>query len=62
MIFEQQFKLWRTGGAELKFVFAYLVEELVFSRENPVEWNIVPSSIDVREITGVLRREEETIQ
>ena len=62
MIFEQQIKLWRAGGAELEFVFAYLVEELVFSRENPAEWNIVPSSIDVREISRILRREEETIQ
>ena len=42
VIFEQQFKLWRAGGVELKFVFACLVEELVFSRENPAEWNIVP--------------------
>ena len=44
VIFELQIKLWRAGGAELEFVFAYLVEELVFSRENPAEWNIVPSS------------------
>jgi len=43
VIFEQQIKLWRSGGAEFEFVFAYLVEELVFSRENPAEWNIVPS-------------------
>ena len=62
VIFEQQFKLWRTGGAELEFVFAYLVEELVFSRENPAEWNIVPSSIDVQKKTRIFRREEETIQ
>ena len=62
VIFEQQIKLWRAGGAELEFVFAYLVEELVFSRENPTEWNIVPSSIDVREINRIFRREEETIQ
>ena len=62
VIFEQQFKLWRTSGAELEFVFAYLVEELVFSRENPAEWNIVPSSIDVQEKNRILRREEETIQ
>ena len=44
LIFGQQIKLWRSGGAEFEFVFAYLVEELVFSRENPAEWNIVPSS------------------
>ena len=44
VIFEQQIKLWHTGGAELEFVFAYFVEELVFSRENPAECNIVPSS------------------
>ena len=44
VIFEQQIKLWGSGGAEFEFVFAYLVEELVFSRENPAEWNIVPSS------------------
>ena len=46
VIFEQQIKLWRSGGggAGFEFVFAYLVEKLVFSRENPVEWNIVPSS------------------
>ena len=61
VIFEQQIKLWRAGGAELEFVFAYLVEELVFSRENPAEWNIVPSSIDVQEKNRILRREEETI-
>ena len=62
VIFEQQFKLWRAGGVELEFVFAYLVEELVFSRENPAEWDIVPSSFYVREISRILRREEETIQ
>ena len=62
VIFEQQIKLWRSGGAEFEFVFAYLVEELVFSRENPAEWNIVPSSIDVQEKNRILRREEETIQ
>ena len=61
VIFEQQIKLWRAGGAELEFVFACLVEELVFSRENPAEWNIVPSSIDVQEKNRILRREEETI-
>ena len=61
VIFEQQFKLWSAGGVELEFVFAYLVEELVFSRENPAEWNIVPSSIDVQEKNRILRREEETI-
>ena len=44
VISEQQIKLWRAGGAELEFVFAHLVEELVFSWENPAEWNIVPSS------------------
>ena len=44
VIFEQQIKLWCSGGAEFEFVFANLVEELVFSRENPAEWNIVPSS------------------
>ena len=44
VIFEQQIKLCRSGGAEFEFVFAYLVEELVFSRENTAEWNIVPSS------------------
>ena len=43
-------------------MFAYLVEELVFSQENPAEWNIVPSSADVREINRILRREEEIIQ
>ena len=56
VIFEQQIKLWRAGGAELEFVFAYLVEELVFSRENPAEWNIVPSSIDVWEKNRILLR------
>jgi len=62
VIFEQQIKLSHAGGAELEFVFAYLVEELVFSRENPAEWNIVPSSIDVQKKTRIFRREEETIQ
>ena len=56
MIFEQQIKLWRAGGAKLEFVFAYLVEGLVFSRENPAEWNIVPSSIDVRGKNRILLR------
>ena len=45
VIFEQQIKLWRAGCTQLEFVFAYLLEELVFSRENPAEWNIVPCSI-----------------
>ena len=62
VIFEQQIKLWRAGCAELEFVFAYLVAELVFSRENPAEWEIVLSSVDVREINSVLRRVEETIR
>ena len=62
VIFEQQIKLWCAGGVELEFVFACLVEELVFSRENPAEWDIVPSSFYVREISRILRREEETIQ
>ena len=52
VISEQQIKLRCAGGAELKFVFAHLVEEFVFTRENPAEWNIVPSSIDAREKTG----------
>jgi len=43
-------------------VFAHLVEELVFSRENPAEWNIVHSSIDARGKNRILRCEEETIQ
>ena len=62
MIFEQQIKLWRAGGAELEFVFACLVEEFVFSRENPAEWNIVPSSVDARGENGILRCKEEIIQ
>ena len=61
VIFEQQIKLWCAGGAELKFVFANLVEELVFSRENPAEWNIVPSSNDAPGKNRILRCEEETI-
>ena len=62
MIFEQQIKLWRPGGVEFECVFTYyLVEGLVFSRENLAEWNIVPCSIDVREINRILSREEETI-
>ena len=44
VIFEKQIKLWCSGEGEFEFVFACLVEELVFSRENPAEWNIVPSS------------------
>ena len=62
VIFKQQIKFWRAGGTELEFVFAYLVAELVFSQDDPSEWNIVHSSVDVREINRVLRREEETIQ
>ena len=61
MISEQQIKLWCAGGAELKFVFAHLVEEFVFSRENPAECNIVPSSVDARGENRILRCEEETI-
>ena len=38
VIFEQQIKLWRAGGAELEFVFSYLMEELILSRKNPAEW------------------------
>jgi len=44
MIFEQQIKLLCAGGVELEFVFDCLVEELVFSRGNSAEWEIVPSS------------------
>ena len=61
VISEQQIKLWCAGGAELKFVFAHLVEELVFSRKNPAEWNIFPSSFDAQGETRILRCEEETI-
>ena len=57
VIFEQQIKIWCSGGAEFEFVCTYLVEELVFSRGNPAEWNIVPSSIDARGINRILRGE-----
>ena len=35
VIFEQQFKLWRTGGAELEFVFACFGGGISFFTREP---------------------------
>ena len=61
VIFEQQIKLWSVCGAELEFVCAYLVEELVFYGRTQLSGILFPV-VYVREINRIFRREEETIQ